>query len=186
MAIWPADKAVIELLEEVKFKAHLPRLEKLKFCVSITDGPAFVKDRLYLGRVTRIPECYRMRQKEPADFEITISGGTWGEILKKPEQRAALLDLHLTRVQPVYKNEVIIENKKRVVAKDEFGRIKKTEEVKVDKNGEPMWTIDPLDMRVIVQNIRRYGFWFDDLAEVFSVVKSIAIHVEGSVMNCVS
>ena len=168
--IWPADNAIISLLEYVKTQAHLPRLADVRIDVSMTDGPAFTKDRINLGRVAKVPECYRMRQKIPADFCITISGGTWGEVFKTELQRQALLDLHLTRIQPVYTNEVVIENKKKVVVKDEWGRTKHTDIVKLDKNGEPMWTIDPLDLRTITRNIRRYGLWFEDLLECSSVI----------------
>ena len=173
MAVWPADSSVTGLLEQVRNQAHLPRLADVKVDVTLTDGPPFVKDRINLGKVTKVPECYRMRQKEPADFEITISGGVWGEMFVADKQRRALLDLHLTRIQPVFTPEIVVENKKRVIVKDEFGRVQYSQDVKLDKNGEPIWRIDPIDIKTIMQNIRRYGFWFDDLQECRSVVLEI-------------
>jgi hypothetical protein len=161
--VWPAPLDVFEKLKEIKEQAH-PELESISIVVELSDALPFKNNRLNLGNVRKFSAANKIWQKGDFDFCITLVGEVWQTILKG-QQCDALLDLHLTRIEPVCEPQVIIENKKRIVCKDDFGRIILTNEQKLDKHGNPRWRIVPIDLGVLAQNVRRYGFWFDDLVE---------------------
>lgn len=161
--VWTAPLEVIEKLQEIKNKLH-PELGSVSVVVELSDAKPFKNNRLNLGNVRKFSAANKIWQKGDFDFCITLVGEVWQDILKG-QQRDALLDLHLTRIEPVCEPQVVIENKKRIPCKDEFGRIILTEEQKLDKNGDPRWRIVPIDLGVLSRNVRRYGFWFDDLIE---------------------
>ena len=161
--VWPAPEEVFEILQNVKDKAH-PQLENVAVVVELSDAQRFKNNRLNLGNVRKFSNANKIWQKGDFDFCITVVGEVWQEILRGP-QREAILDLHLSRIEPVCEPEVIIENKKRIICKDDFGRIIFTETQKLDKNGAPRWRIVPI-LDVLAQSIRRYGYWFDELIEL--------------------
>ena len=166
--VWPAPVEVFEKLQAVKEKSH-SQLESVSVVVELSDAQPFKNNRLNLGNIRRFSAANKIWQKGDFDFCITLVGEVWQEILKG-EQCNALLDLHLTRIEPICEPQVIVENKKRIVCKDDFGRIILTNEQKLDKYGNPRWRILPIDLGVLSQNVRRYGFWFDDLIEFQSVL----------------
>lgn len=165
--VWPAPLAVFEKLNEIKTKAH-SRLESVSVVIELSDAKPFKNNRLNLGNVRKFSAANKIWQRGDFDFCITLVGEVWSQILKGLQQDA-LLDLHLTRIEPVYVPEVVIENKKRITIKDEYGRIVLSKEQKLDKHSNPIWRILPVDLGVLVQNVRRYGFWFDDLVEFKNV-----------------
>jgi hypothetical protein len=165
--VWPAPPEVFEKLFEIKAKAH-QKLTDISIVVELSDAQPFKNNRLSLGNVRKFSAANKIWQKGDYDFCVTIVGEVWEQILKG-QQQDALLDLHLTRIEPVCIPEVIVENKKRITVKDEYGRIVLSEEQKLDKHGNPIWRILPIDLGVLVQNVRRYGFWFDDLVEFKNV-----------------
>ena len=170
-AIWKAPAGMIEQMEAVIEKYHLPRMAEVKVALALTDAKPFVKNRLNLGTVKKFTDFHKIWQKEPADFCITLPMDVWEEVLKG-DQRHAILDLHLNRIEPVYEPEVVIENGKKKVVKDEFGRVKFTATIKTDKDGNPKWQVLPMDLLVTARNVRRFGLWFDDLIELKKAVVS--------------
>jgi hypothetical protein len=162
--VWPATHDVFDKLQEVKDKYH-SNLGEISVVVEFSDAKPFKVNRLNLGNVRKFSCANKIWQKGDFDFCITIVGEVWQDILQGDEQHNAILDLHLTRIEPVCVPQIIVENKKRHAVKDEFGRIVFTEEQKLDKNGNPMWRIVPIDLGVLSQNIRRFGYWFEDLVE---------------------
>ena len=167
--VWKAPNQIIDHLEEIRNKAHLPRLQDVPVAVALSDGKAFIKNRLNLGKVQKFSDFNKIWQKDSHDFCITLVMDVWESILNN-NQRDALLDLHLTRIEPVYEPEIIIENGKKIIVKDDMGRTKMTENIKLDKDGNPKWNVLPIDLVVITRSIRRYGFWFDDLVELQKAV----------------
>jgi hypothetical protein len=161
--VWPAPTEITERLQEVKDRYH-SQLESVSIVIELSDAKPFKVNRLNLGSLRKFSTANKIWQKGDFDFCITIVGEVWQEILQG-DQRDALIDLHLTRIEPVCEPQVIVENKKRIICKDDFGRIILTEQQKLDKNGEPKWRILPIDLGVLAQNVRRYGYWFDDLIE---------------------
>ena len=170
--VWPAPLEVFQKLQEVKDKSH-PQLESISVVVELSDAQPFKNNRLNLGSMRRFSAANKIWQKGDFDFCITLVGEVWGQILKGT-QCDAILDLHLTRIEPVCEPQVIVENKKRITVKDDFGRIVLTDEQKLDKNGNPRWRIVPIDLGVLAQNVRRYGFWFEDLVEFQTVVTDLS------------
>ena len=169
-ATWKAPNGLYEQLMAVVEKYHRPRLDSgVNLALALTDAKAFVKNRLNLGSTKKFTDFNKIWQKEPADFCITLVVDVWEGVLKDG-QRDALLDLHLTRIEPVYEPEVVIENGKKKVIKDEFGRVKFTDTIKVDKDGNQKWQVLPIDLLVTARNVRRYGLWFDDLIELQKAV----------------
>ncbi|MCK9557978.1 MAG: hypothetical protein M0R50_08070 [Candidatus Cloacimonetes bacterium] len=169
--VWTAPLAVMDRLQEVKAKYH-SNLESVSIVVELSDAQPFKNNRLNLGNIRKFSAANKIWQKGDFDFCITLVGEVWKEILKN-DQCDALLDLHLTRIEPVCEPQVVVENKKRIVCKDDYGRIILTEEQKLDKNGNPRWRIVPIDLGVLSQNVRRYGFWFDDLVEFRSIITEV-------------
>lgn len=162
--VWPARPDVLEQLNALKIKYH-PKLVDVPIVVELSDAKPFKNNRLNLGNVRKFSKAHKIWQKGDFDFCITLIGEVWAEVLKG-EQHDALLDLHLTRIEPVYIPQVVIENKKKIICKDDFGRIILSEEQKLDKNGEPCWRVLPIDIGVLTKNARRFGFWFEDLAAI--------------------
>lgn len=169
VSTFKAAEQVTNVMEQLKSQYHLPRLEHANICVAISDSKPFVKNRLNLGSVKKFSDFNKLWQKQQYDFCITLCMDVWEEFLDET-QRQALLDLQLTRCEPVYEPEVVIENGKKVVVKDEFGRVKFTENIKLDDDGNPKWQVIPLDLIVITKNIRRFGLWYDALVELEKAV----------------
>ena len=171
---WKAPAEVVELMEDIREKYHLPRLEGVSIAVALKDDKPFVKNRMNFGKVSKVSPSARIWMREPHDFCITLCADVWMTILN-PQQREALLDLHLSCCEPVYEPETIIENKKKIVIKDEYGRVKYTDDVKLDKDGAPVWQVVPADLVVIGRNVRRFGLWFADLEDFARTVNEAKV-----------
>lgn len=164
--ITKAPPHVIELLDEVKTKHH-PHLEQAQIALCFADTKPFVKGRFNWGKTSKFSDFARIWQGKKYDFWIQISVDVWYSVLND-EQREALLDLHLSRCAVEYEPLTEMVNGKKVKIKDEFGRLKFSEDMKYDDEGNPKWKVDPLDLEVFAQNVRRYGLWceqFDALQE---------------------
>lgn len=171
-ASWEAPQNVFDLVQEVQSKYHSPRLDEAAIAVAFVDSKPFLKNRLNLGKVNKFSEFNKLWQMEKYDFCITICADLWHSILDTNQKREALVDLQLNRCTVEYVPEVVIENKKKKVVKDEYGRIKYTNEVKLDKDGNIKWRIEPLDLVVFAANVRRYGLWYDELSEFSAAIRT--------------
>jgi hypothetical protein len=166
---WKAPAEIIELVEKVKSRFHLPRLAESSIVVAIEDSKPFLRNKLNLGKVSKFNALAKLWQGQAHDFCISIPSDLWHSILKG-EQREAYLDLQLTRCGVEYIAETVEENGKKKPVKDEWGRIQYTQEIKRDDEGAPKWKVLPLDLDVLTSNMRRYGLWHDDLLELKNVV----------------
>ncbi len=72
----------------------------------------------------------------------------------------------MTRMEAEFLPEVVVENGKKKVQKDEFGRVQYSNELKIDDDGNPKWKVSPLDLLVFTQNVSRYGLWCEELLEL--------------------
>ena len=170
---WPAAQDIVDLMEEVKAKYHSPRVDGMSIAVAMEDSKPWNNNRLNLGGIAKFPPKYRIWCKDEYDFALTICGDVWQDILK-PDQKLAYVDLQLTRLEPVYEPETVMEGKKKVVVKDDLGRVVYTEEVKLDKNGAPKWQVLPLDPVVFSRNARRFGLWYPDLEDLADAIGSLS------------
>lgn len=167
--IWKAPANVCEQLQSIKEQNHHPRLQEATIAVAFNDAKPYVGDRINLGKVSKFSSFNKIWMNQQYDFSIVLCSDVWHSILN-PEQREALLDLHLTCCQVEYVPETVQEGNKKVVVKDEHGRTKYTEEVKLDDEGNPKWKKIPLDLYVFCDNVSRYGLWCQPLTELWGVM----------------
>lgn len=166
---WKAPDTVVELLEKAKEQYH-PELADASIVVTFTDSKPFVKNRFNWGSVKKFSSFNQLWFKQRHDLCIDICSDVWHSVLKEP-QREALLDLQLTRCSPEYEPEVVVENGKKKVMKDEFGLVKYTSDIKLDDEGQPKWVVAPLDIIVFTKNVRRYGLWCPELDDFQDAIK---------------
>lgn len=159
---------VVAILSDVIQLHHQPRLADARIAICFDDSKPFLRNKLNLGKVTKFSPLARLWQGSQYDFCLSIPMDLWHSVLKG-SQRAAYLDLQLTRCTVEYKPEEIEENGKKKKVKDEWGRVQYTQEVKTDDEGNPKWKVVPLDLEVFADNVRRYGLWMDSLEELASV-----------------
>lgn len=156
--VWKAPNNIVDLLHSVIEANHLPRLEGARFAVALTDTKPFIKNRFNWGKVMKFNDFNRLWQAQPSDFSIIMCSDVWHDFLTD-KQREAILDLQVSRCEPEYEPEVIIEGKKKKIVKDELGRIKYTNQIKTDDEGRPKWLVNPLDFETFARNTIRYGVW---------------------------
>ena len=161
---WKAPNNVSEMLASVVSQWHLPRLEQAQIGIAFTDTKAYVGDKVNLGRVSKFSDFNKLWMSESLDFSLQICADVWHEILN-PHQREAYLDLLLCCCQVDYVPETIVENGKKKTVKDDNGRTKYTNELKVDEDGHPKWKVGPLDIYAFTENVSRYGLWCEPLNE---------------------
>lgn len=171
-AIWRAGQDVADLADSVKNQYHLPRLDTASVVIAFSDAKPFVKNRLNLGSVRKFSSSQKIWLAKEYIFCITLVADVWHKILQDEQRRKAWIDLHLTRCEPVYVPETVEENGKKNVIKDDWGRVKYTDEIKLDDDGNPKWQIVPLDLAVFTENVKRFNLWYQDLIDFGNVIKS--------------
>ena len=164
---WKASQEVHDLLDAVKTRNHLPRLQLATIVAEFKDGKPFPKNRFNWGSVSKFGS--KLWLSGDFTFRLTICAGVWHEVLNDV-QRESYLDLLIQRCEPVYIPQTVEENGKKIVVKDDFGRIQYTDEIKYDDDGEPKWQIVPMDLIVMTKNVQRYGLWMENLIEFAKVV----------------
>jgi len=168
---WKASPDVQELMNAVRNHHHRPRLEYAAVAVCFEDSKPFIRNKLNLGRVIRFSDLARLWQGQRYDFCLILCSDVWYSLLVDP-QREALLDLQLTRCEVEYLPVTKDENGRKKVVKDEWGRVQYTDQMKVNDVGDPVWRVAPLDLPVFAANLRRYGYWFDDLVDLKHAIQS--------------
>lgn len=167
---WKAPSNVLDMLQNVKNTHHSPRLDQASFTVVFNESKPFTKNRFNWGSVAKFSSFNKLFQDpDKYDFCITLCSDVWHSILTN-DQKQALLDLHLTRCEPEYIPETVVEGKKKKVVKDEWGRIKYTSDIKYDDDGNPKWLVAALDLTVFMNNAKRYGLWCPELCDLQMVL----------------
>jgi hypothetical protein len=165
MLIWQANAETVALMHDIKIKNHHPRIETANIALAFNDSKAFTKNRFNWGKTTKFSKLSQLWQGQKYDFCITLSSDAWIDVLSN-NQRAALLDLHLSRCSVQFIPETVEENGKKIKVKDEKGFIKFTDQIKTEDDGTPVWEVLPLDLNVFSSNIKRYGTWTDDIVGI--------------------
>lgn len=161
---WPAGDEVMRLMTEVKVKHHDERLGDTTVAMCFDDSKPFKKGKFNWGKAMKfspIAKLFQHKDKK-VDFLIILCVDAWHEVLTG-NQREALIDLHLSRFQPEYLPNFIEENGKKKPVKDKWGRIEYSKDVKRDEEGNIIWKVEPLDLFVLSDNVRRYGPWCEEL-----------------------
>lgn len=161
---WKCPQDILDLVREVQHKNH-PRLANASITACFDDSKPFLKNRINLGKVTKFNAFNKLWQDNRHDFCLTIPSDLWVSVLNS-DQREAYLDLQLTRCEVEYYPEIVVENGKKKPLQDEWGRIQYTDKMKTDAEGDPKWKVVPLDLEVLIKNVRRYGPWLDELTEL--------------------
>lgn len=143
---------------------HHQRLEQASIGICLTDAKPFRAGRINLGKVTKFSEFAKIWQGEKKDFCITLCADVWYQILNDA-QREALLDLLVTCCDVEYEPLTQTINGKEVKVKDEWGRVKYSDQIQCDDEGRPKWKIQPLDLSVFAQNARKYNLWLKDVID---------------------
>lgn len=161
-----ASAQVCQLLDEVREKHH-PHLSQAVIALDFVEAKPFVKDRINFGKVSKFNSSTKIWFPENAkyDFHISICADVWFVLLKEA-QHEAFLDLRLSSCKVDYEPNTVMVNGKKQVVKDEFGRVEYTDVMKTDDDGRPKWKVVPFDVAVIVENVKRYGIWYDELLEL--------------------
>lgn len=173
MLVWPANNDVLEIVEQVKQKHHLPRLAEARIAVEFCDSKPFTGGRFNWGKTSKFSasaKIWHPRDKK-YDFKISICADAWLSILDG-NQREALLDLHLERCQVEYEPVTVEINGKKKPQKDEWGRTEYTNVIKTDADGVPKWKVVPLDLNVLQENVIRYGCWCESLLDFKTAIDS--------------
>jgi len=173
MQFWKPPQEVFNLVDEIINKYHLPRLEEAHICIAFNDSKPFKNDKFNWGKVVRFNQFNQLWQKASYDFCIVLSADVWNDMLNA-DQRKALIDLHLTRCRVEYEPETVLEGNKKKVVKDEHGRTKYTNTVKVDDSGKPKWKLSKLDLEVFSSNVSRFGLWCEELLDFKDIVVNAA------------
>lgn len=164
-SFWLAPDNFFSLLDSIKTKYHsrlCTDVGDCKIALVLTDSKPFLSGRLNWGKIKKFDKFSKLWMNKDFDYCILMSSDVWNEILDS-KQKEAILDLHLSRIEPKYEPNTVIENGKKKVIKDEFGRIEYTSNIKLDKEGNPKWQVGPLDLQVFASNVRRFGFWCEEL-----------------------
>lgn len=174
MLVWEVSSEVQAVVEEIKTKNHFKRLQEAQIAVSFNEGKPFVKGRFNWGKTSKFSSFAKIwhPKNKRYDFHISMPSDAWHSVLNA-SQREAWIDLHLTRCQVEYVPITVEEDGKKKPAKDEWGRVQYTEEIKRDDEGNPKWLVVPLDLNVFQENVFRYGCWCQDLLDF-----KAAIHQE--------
>lgn len=172
-AVWKAPQEISDLLEIVKQKHHSPRLNDASVAICMDESKTFVKNKLNLGKLTKFSPLARLYQKEKFDFCLTIPSSLWNEVLQG-EQKAAFLDLHLSRLDMEFVPETVEENGKKIKVTDDWGRTVYSKQPKYDAEGNLKWKIDPLDLEVFANNVGKYGLWQEDLFKLHEAMAAAA------------
>lgn len=160
---WKAPNEVRELANGLIEKYH-PHLKDAKIAIGFSDSKVFTRGRFNWGKVSKFSKLNKLWQAkhEKYDFCILLCADAWYKFLTDL-QKEALLDLCLSRCQVEYEPASVEKNGKKVVIKDEWGRVEYTDKIKFDDEGEPVWKVAPLSIGVFSHNIKRYGLWCEDL-----------------------
>lgn len=169
--IWKAPDNIVELVNAVKHKHHMPRLVQAVVAVVLADVKPVINNRLNYGKVTKFSDFHKIWHGTRYDFCITLCSEVWHSVLGSTE-REAVLDLHLTRCVGEYLPVMREIDGKTEPVKDQWGRIEYSDELKLDDEGKPKWKIAPLDLEIFADNARRYGLWCDELNRLNQVLQS--------------
>ena len=176
---WKASQEVVDLVDGIIKKHHLPRLSEASVAVCFDDTKPFVKNKLNLGKVTKFSPLAKLWQNQRHDFCLSIPSDLWHSILQH-QQREAYLDLQLTRCEVEYVAEEITDaNGKKHKVKDEWGRVQYTDVIAQDEEGNPKWKVVPAGLEVITKNFRRYGLWMESLEETLEELAAICVRAKG-------
>lgn len=161
---WVAPETVNKMLDSVFDKHHADRLGNLSIRLMFDESKPFTKNKMNLGKLLKVRDIDKPHMTRKIDYYVVTSSDLWHSVLND-HQREAFIDLHLSRLHPEYLPVTVIENKKKKVVKDEWGRIEYTTDLKLDAEGDPIWRVAPVDIYVCAINAEKFGLWLDGMED---------------------
>lgn len=173
MKHFKASPQICQLLDEVKAKHH-PHLAQATIALEFVESKAYIKDEINFGKVAKFGSATKLWFPDHAkyDFLISLCADVWFGLLNN-QQREALLDFRLSSCKVEYIPNTVVVNGKKQVIKDEFGRIEYTDQIKTDDEGKPVWKLANFGLAVVVENVKRYGIWYDGLLELKQAIDQL-------------
>ena len=170
----PAPDEVKARFDRIKKAHHNKRLENARIAVMFREEPAFKKGRFNWGSVKKCDPVTQalsdLSNADEYDFVIIVPEDAW-EFCTRQNALDGYTDLFLTRCSVEFEPETkLVPGKgdkpgKEKPVKDDWGRIKYTDNPKYDEDGNPKWTALPLDLHVLTDNVGRYGPWCEDFED---------------------
>ena len=167
-----APPEVFDLVNQVKEKYHLPRLQSASIAVAFSDSKPFKKGRFNFGKASKFSPGFQIWMADTYDFELTLCDIAFNDILETSVQKQAYIDLLLNCCQVEYVPQMQEGGNKPKPAKDNWGRIIYTDEIKYDEDGNPKWKIETLDLPAFQDNVTRFGCWCEDLLDFKNAIKN--------------
>lgn len=150
--IWQAPEEIRTQLKQIKDEHHT-HLAAASIWTLCSDAPGIRDNQLI---ATQTKKCTKTEKLSSGhDFKVIVMMETWAKLTD--EQRAVALDEALCRCGVRYVPETVEINGRREVLKDDLGRIIYTDEVDVDKLGNPKWKVNRPDAELYFALLKRHG-----------------------------
>ncbi|MEX2673027.1 MAG: putative metallopeptidase [Phycisphaeraceae bacterium] len=150
--IWQAPEEIRKQLQLIKDEYHT-HLAPASMWVICSDGAAIRDNQLV---ATQTKKCTKSEKLSTGhDFKIVILMETWAKLTD--DQRHLALDEALCRCGVRMVPETVEINGRREVLKDDLGRVIFTDEMDVDKLGNPKWKVNRPDAELYFKMLARKG-----------------------------
>lgn len=155
--VWAAPDTIRKALTELRDEHH-KQLGSAGFWVLCSDGRPIRQNRLV---VTQSKRCTKTEKLSSGyDFKIIVLMEAWANL---PDvARTLALDEALCRCGVKHVPLMVEINGKKEVVKDDLGRTIFTDEIDVDREGEPRWCINPPDAALYLPLLQRHGKYSDE------------------------
>lgn len=154
--IWQAPEDIRAELNRLKDEHH-PHLAAASLWVLCSDAPGIRDNQLI---ATQTKKCTKTEKLSSGhDFKVIILTETWSKLTD--EQRSVALDEALCRCGVRLVPETVEINGRREVLKDDLGRVIYTDEIDVDKLGNPKWKINRPDADLYFALLARHGTYHE-------------------------
>jgi hypothetical protein len=156
-SLWVAPKEIQKLINEIKDEHH-DRLGSASVWALCADSKPIRNNQLV---VTMTKKCSKTEKLSTGhDFKIIVLMEAWANL--PDAARRLAVDEALSRCGVRYVPQTIEINGKKEVVKDDLGRTIFTDEIDVDKEGEPKWKINPPDAALYFPLLQRHGKYSEE------------------------
>ncbi len=156
-SIWQAPDAIRKEINRIK-NAHHGHLGEASIWALCSDSKPIRQNRLVVTMTKRCSKTEKLSSGH--DFKIIILMEAWANLPDAARELA--LDEALCRCGVKYVPQMLEINGKKEVVKDEIGRTIYTDEIDVDKEGQPRWCILPSDASLYFDLLVRHGKYSEE------------------------
>ena len=156
-SIWNAPKDIESAIRTLKDEHH-PHLGSASIWVLCSDSKPIRNNQLMVTMTKRCGKTEKLATGH--DFKIIVLMEAWANL--PDSARMLALDEALCRCGVKYVPQTIEINGKKEVVKDDLGRVIYTDEIDVDKEGEPKWKVNPPDAGLYYSLLQRHGKYSEE------------------------